>query len=253
MSRWRRRAVWLFIALGTLAVLVALGGKVLRGAARWLDVGEPPRGSDYALVLGGGLETRPFVAAALVRRGLATKVLISHSISSVEVQDGIRPPDHEVTVRVLVSHGIPREDSTLLGHENATTYDEARALAEFLRAVPEARVIVPTNEWHTRRTRWIFAQVLGDRIRQISFFSIPTEEFHIETWWRSEDGFRTVVGENLKFAFYVFRYGRLRYAIGILLALLGVAIVYRRSRALRGSPEARPRCRDGSRPSSSQV
>lgn len=250
MSPRRRRAVWLFIALGTLAVLVAFSGKALRGAARWLDVGEPPRDADYVLVLGGGLETRPFVAAALVRRGLAKKVLISHSISSPEVQDGILPPDHEVTVRILLSQGIPRKNSTLLGHENATTYDEARALAEFLRTVPETRIIVPTNEWHTRRARWIFAQVLGDRIRQIAFFSIPTEEFQIETWWRSEDGFRTVVGENLKFAFYVFRYGRLRYAIGILLALLGVAIIYRRSCALRGSPEARLGCCDGSRPSS---
>lgn len=238
MSRWRRRVVWLFIALGTLTLVIAVGERAMRGAATWLDVGEPPRCSDYVLVVGGGLEIRPFVAAALVRRGLAKKVLISHSISSVEVQDGILPPDHEVTIRVLASYGIPRENTTLLGHENATTYDEARELAEFLRDLPETRVIVPTNEWHTRRTRWIFAQVLGDRIGQVSFFSIPTEEFHIETWWRSEDGFRTVVGENLKLAFYVLRYGRLGYAIGILLVLSMAGIVYARWRMLRRSSGA---------------
>lgn len=142
-------------------------------------------------------------------------------------------------MRALASQGVPREDTVLLGHENATTYDEARALAKFLQARPEARVIVPTNEWHTRRTRWIFAQVLGDQIRQVSFFSIPTEEFHRETWSRSEDGFRTVVGENLKFVFYVLRYGRLRYAVGILLVLLGIAIVWeRRRRAASRKPKS---------------
>jgi uncharacterized SAM-binding protein YcdF (DUF218 family) len=198
--------------LGILAVLVATGGSALRGAAGWLDVGEPPRPSDYALVLGGGLDTRPFVAAALVRRGLAKRVLVSHSISSTEAQDGILPAEHELALRVLASWGVPREDAILLGHENATTYDEAKALAEFLQTSPQARIIVPTSEWHTRRTRWIFARMLGDRIRQISFFSIPTEEFHLETWWRSDEGFRTVVGENLKLAFYLVRYGRLRSA-----------------------------------------
>src|SRR5262245_47328986 len=65
---------------------VAVGGWVVRepvllGAANLWIVSDPVSRADAVVVLGGGLETRPFVAVELWPRGLADKILISKSPS----------------------------------------------------------------------------------------------------------------------------------------------------------------------------
>jgi uncharacterized SAM-binding protein YcdF (DUF218 family) len=62
--------------------LVAAGGWLVRepvlvGAANLWAVSDHVTRGDAIVVLGGGLETRPFEAAELWRRGLADRVLIS--------------------------------------------------------------------------------------------------------------------------------------------------------------------------------
>src|ERR1700678_3190476 len=50
---------------------------LLRGMAQLWIVSDAVTGADAAIVLGGGLDVRPFAAADLYRRGLVKKVLIS--------------------------------------------------------------------------------------------------------------------------------------------------------------------------------
>ncbi len=241
MTRWCRRwIVWLII-LGGLTAFAAATNEGLRNAVRWLDVGEQPRPSDCVFVLGGGVEARPLAAAALVRCGLAKKVLVAHVAPPVEARDGISPPEHELAIRVLVMRGVRREDIVVLGHNVLSTYDEARALGDYLQTSPNAHVIVPTHEFHTRRTRWILSQVLGDRVRQVSLFSIPSEDFRPEIWWETEEGFITVTSEILKLTFYWFRYGRAWYLAGLAVAMLVSLVFYwmRRSRRKNRPSEER--------------
>ena len=49
----------------------------LPALGRWLNVGQPPQASDYAMVLNGDPETRPFAAADLYRQGIAKRILIT--------------------------------------------------------------------------------------------------------------------------------------------------------------------------------
>ena len=76
MSRRRRLIVVLLLAAAIAFSLWIAYPCLLRAAARWLDVGEPPRRADYVMLLGGDKETRPFVAAALVSEGWARRVLV---------------------------------------------------------------------------------------------------------------------------------------------------------------------------------
>ena len=51
---------------------------LLQGAARaWIVTDEPLTPADAVIVLGGGVETRPFAAAEYYRTGLAPRVLVS--------------------------------------------------------------------------------------------------------------------------------------------------------------------------------
>lgn len=238
MSCCRRRFVALLCFAAILAGLFLGRGQFLPWAARWLDVGQPPRRGDYVIVLGGNVAVRAFVAASLIRLGLARQALVTHVASSPEVEQKILPPEHEVAIRILRHRGVPGGDILLLGRNNRSTYDEAVALAEFLASAPDARVLVVTNHYHTRRARWIFSQVLGEQMAQVAFVSAPTEEFQRDTWWQSDRGFSAIVGENLKFGFYLFRYSRLADAMAGIVFLALVAVLGR-TRLRRGPPHTK--------------
>jgi uncharacterized SAM-binding protein YcdF (DUF218 family) len=219
----RRRLIVAVVLVGLLASLYAVRTHLLPLAAYWLDVGEKPRKADYVLVLGGDGNSRPFAAAAFLKAGLARKALVCDPAPSADVEDGILPPDGELAVQVLSSRGVAAENILRLGKEVGSTHDEARALATFLESEPESRVLVPTSAFHTRRARWIFRRILGRGIDRVTFVSLPSDGFRMEAWWRTDQGFSAIVSENLKFAFYLFRYSRLPYvlaAAGIALAIL---------------------------------
>jgi len=224
MSRRRRLLIALLLGAAVLASCWAIHPRLLRGAANWLDVGDMPRLADYVMVLNGGEDTRPFAAAALVKAGWARRALVAEVAPTPEVRDGIVPPYHEINRQVLLKRGVPAADVVILPGAAATTYDEAVALAAFLEDRPGARVLVVTNDYHTRRSRWVFARVLADRARQVSFVSAPTDEFPMDRWWRSQMGFLSIVTEYPKLAFYAASYGCLGYwlaACGVLAMVAG--------------------------------
>ena len=154
-----------------------------RGGRTWAA---RPRPADYVMVLNGGEETRPFAAAALVKAGFARHVLVAATAVSPNVKDRIIPPYHEINHQVLLKRGIPERDITILPGAAATTFDEAAALAAFLAERPHARVLVVTSDYHSRRSRWIFARTLADRAEQVTFVSAPTDEFRMDCWWQDE-------------------------------------------------------------------
>ena len=207
MSRSRRVLYGTLLLAAVLTLVWAVHPHVLRAMARWLDVGGRPQPAEYVMVLTGGENTRPFAAATLLRAGFAPCTLVTQVAVLPELTKLGLPPSHEINRRVLLNRGIAPDDIIVLPASATTTHDEAVALAAFLADRPKARVLVVTNDCHTRRSRWVFARVLGDRAGQVSFVSAPTDEFSMDCWWQDEAGFVTIVSEYLKLAFYLVCYG----------------------------------------------
>lgn len=207
----RRLMVWLLLLTGAVAIAWTMRAPLLRAALQWLDVGETPRRADYVMILTGDEDTRPFTAAALVKAGFANRVLVTQSASNPQVDDRVALPAYEMNRQVLLKRGIASDDITILPGAAAATYDEANALAAFLKDRPKTRVLVVTSDYHTRRSRWVFARTLGDRADQVSFISAPTDEFRKDCWWQDEESFVAVTTEYLKLAFYLVAYGHLGY------------------------------------------
>ena len=141
-----------------------LRAELLPPVARYLDVSEPPAKTDYVMVLGGNAATRPFVAAALVRAGLAKSVLVPRVQPSPEEKTGLSPPEHVLINRVLLARGVSESAIIRLDGDVGSTSDEARRLADFLAAHPEGTVAIVTTGMHTRRARWIFERAWDDSI-----------------------------------------------------------------------------------------
>jgi uncharacterized SAM-binding protein YcdF (DUF218 family) len=206
--RLRRRLGWLLLLAVALALvlLYANRNRLLVAAAQFLDVSEPPQSTDYVMVLGGDVETRPFVAAALIKTGFARGALVERIKGFGDDRDGIVPPEQETIRAVLVHQGVPPDAVMTLPQEGASTFDEARALAEFLRSEPQSSVTVVTSCYHTRRTRWIFRKALGERSARVRFLGAPTDGFDASNWWHYDSGLITYLDEYGKLTFYLLRY-----------------------------------------------
>lgn len=222
MTPKRRFLVRVGLLLLALALLWAIRSPLLRAMRQWLDVGQQPQPADYVMILNGDETTRPFVAAVLVTTKFAPHVLITEVAQTAQELESAVMPYHELNCQVLVKRGLARNDITFLPPPAKTTYDEARALAGFMQDRPHAKVLVVTNDYHTRRSRWIFGRVLGPRAAQLSFVSAPSDGFRGDYWWQDEAGFVTILTEYLKLAFYVAYYGYVGYWLA---ACGGLALV----------------------------
>jgi uncharacterized SAM-binding protein YcdF (DUF218 family) len=180
---------------------------LLTGAGQWLDVGEAPAQVDYVMILPGGEETRPFVAAALVNRGYARQAMIPQTAASPDMEDGLAPPTAEVIRRALLHRGLRESQIVVIDSHSSSTWEDAEALGAFLQSRPEAKALAVTHFHHTRRARWVFRQVLGSEAARVTFVSAPSDDFSSANWWRTKAGLQSVSSEYLKFAFYLLRYG----------------------------------------------
>ena len=196
-----------------IAVLV-MGWRNLPLLARWLDVGGPPQKADAVVLLNGGFNTRPFVAAALVHGGWAPKILVSTVAAYPSQISGAVPPSYKIVLSVLDYGGISSDRVVVLEKAATTTFDEATAVADYLAGHPIKRLLIVTDAPHTRRARWIFRRVLADPRVEIAMVSSPTDGFDSGNWWRCEAGFLFVMSEYFKLLYYHFRYGWLGYEVG---------------------------------------
>jgi len=241
MTRRKRWLTALLIAVAVLALVYIGRRHLLPPVARWLNVAGAPRQADYVMVLPGDENVRPFVAAALVRTGHAEAVLVPTTETGPEVEDGIRPPTHEIIRRVLLHRGVPEEKIVILRAKSRHTTGDAQGLADFLEASPGASVSVVTSAYHTRRARFAFAGVLGERMDQVSFVATPNEGFSPEDWWQSPGGFVAIVGENLKLLCYFAGSPAVTYGLAGCASAAVALVVWRGRRRRRSRPVPRKR------------
>jgi uncharacterized SAM-binding protein YcdF (DUF218 family) len=206
------------------AVLVVIGYATrmytLPWVGAWLDVGQRPQPTDYVMVLNGERETRPFAAADLYQRGLAKHILITST--RVKKRRTARPVPHEAVRSILIRCGVDESAIEFIDSRCSSTFDEAETLKQFLSSRPGVTVSVITNEFHTRRARWAFRNVLGPQMSEVRFVSARTDHFNPSNWWKHEEGFVWYLSEFLKFSFYWFRYG---HGFAWVTAVFGIFVV----------------------------
>jgi uncharacterized SAM-binding protein YcdF (DUF218 family) len=157
------------------------------------------------MVLNGDRDSRPFVAAALANTGFAGQVLVPRKTHPA---DSPWPAEHGVTQEILRLRGVAADRIRLIGDPCESTFDEATALATFLESRPPSSITVVTSDYHSRRTRWMFRQVLApDVVDALGFVTAPTERFSADNWWLVEDGFLLYGTEYLKLLAYWLQYG----------------------------------------------
>ena len=191
-------------ALG--AVSWFLRGQLLRGLANALIVQDPLSKADAVVVLGGGMQTRPFEAARLYREGYAPRVLVASPELRPTDKMGITAADTKVTKRILSKQGMPDSAVVEFGDEVSSTHEEALALGSWIRKTGAKKIIIVSDPFHTRRVRWLFKKELQPVGTEILTVAAPSLKYDASNWWQTEQGLIEFQNELIKYAYYRFNY-----------------------------------------------
>ena len=179
----------------------------LRGAAGVWIVSDPITPADAVVVLGGGIDIRPFVAADLYTKGIVKKVLLSKVKEPPSVEIGAVTSDTEDERQVLLRLGVPEAAIETFGNANKNTQEEATALKNWTERNTASALIIPTEIFPARRVSWMFRrEFAGTKVRiEVPSFD-PARLYTRADWWKSEDGVISFQNEVLKYLYYRLKY-----------------------------------------------
>ena len=205
---WRLRGYLIFALLLTALCAGAWFERavLLRGAADLWIVSDPITPADAAVVLGGGIDTRPFAAADLYSRGLVRKILVSKVLSGRSVKIGAVSGHTENNVMVLRKLGVPDDGIELFGNQNGSTLEEAIALKNWAKQHAASVLIIPAEPFFTRRVHWLFQREFSGTGIRIEVLSFDPSGNNRSEWWYSNEGIIAFQNEVLKYIYYRWKY-----------------------------------------------
>ena len=152
---------------------------------------------EVVFILGGDLESRPFVAAEIYKAGFASKVLVSkpqpHSLDFL----GGRT-EGDLTREVLLKLDVPDEALIDLPLSVDSTRGEMESLREYVGKNQVRRLAIVTSDFHTCRAQILATRILASSGAEIHIVSSPTDDCTPADWWRSESGIGVYVLETVK-------------------------------------------------------
>ncbi len=178
----------LFVLGGLLLVAVVFHTQILAGMGGYLVQADPPQKADVALVLAGDAwGHRILTASQLVRDGYVPKVIVSGPDGAYGLHEC------DLAIPFAVRKGFPEAYFLHLEHKARSTVTEAQAVLPEIRRLGYKRVIVVTNNYHTRRAGRIFRSVAPDLT--ILVVAAPDEYFTPDGWWHDREGQKTFLNE----------------------------------------------------------
>ena len=85
-----------------------------------------------------------------------------------------------------------------------STFDEAEDALALSLEKKWNRIIIVTDEFHTRRAHYAFQKIFEGSGVKVEVAGAPNELFSIEDWWKSDRGIMAYFGETIKFPVYFF-------------------------------------------------
>ena len=161
--------------------------------------------AEAVVVLGGGLDDRPFAAAAYYRQGLVKRVLLSNDRIGPAQNLGVVPSDVEANREVLLKLGVPNSSIETFGSGLSNTHEEALALRAWAERTGARSIIVPTEIFSTRRVRWTLNRVFANDV-VIRVPALDRPAYQRDDWWQHEEGIVDFQNEIIKYLFYRIRY-----------------------------------------------
>jgi|HubBroStandDraft_6_1064221.scaffolds.fasta_scaffold353445_2 uncharacterized SAM-binding protein YcdF (DUF218 family) len=205
-TRRNKAAIGLAIALFALAFGWQEREPVLQRIGSWWVVSDELAPADAIVVLGGEVNVRPFAAAELYRGGYASKILVSNVKFGRGERLDFLPSHTQLNLNVLLKMNVPASAVGTFGDDLSNTHEEAEAIRAWALKSKAKRVIIPTDVFATRRTRWIFDRELSPIGVDVIVYPFPASNYKLADWWRHRQGLVDFKNEVLKYLYYRARY-----------------------------------------------
>ena len=102
---------------------------------------------------------------------------------------------------MLLKLGVPANAIETFGKANKNTREEAVALREWAEGHAASDLIIPTEDFITRRVRWIFHREFAGHAGRIEVPSFETTLYTRGEWWKTEQGMLIFQNEVLKYIY----------------------------------------------------
>jgi uncharacterized SAM-binding protein YcdF (DUF218 family) len=182
---WRKKALWVVSFLVLVLALVLIFRKpLLTGYARLFSVHTATKGADAIVCLSGGKTTRVPETLRLWNQGYALSIYLTDE----------KKMELKATWETIPS----------LGDGATSTFDEAEDVLAYGKSKGWKRIIIVTDEFHTRRARYAFEKIFEDSGIEVEVAGAPNEVFSDDDWWQSDSGISCYVLETIKFPVYLF-------------------------------------------------
>ncbi|MBT7650391.1 MAG: YdcF family protein [Opitutae bacterium] len=202
--RWFMWVIGLAVLSGLLLFL--LHPFVLPGYAWLFHKQNATKGADAIICLSGGRITRVPESLRLWNRGFAKQLFVTAEkpknrefqkleLSHLGFAKAVtRKMDLNATWQLLPS----------LSGGATSTFDEAEDALALSLEKNWNRIIIVTDEFHTKRAHFAFQKIFEDSGVKVEVAGAPNEIFSIEDWWKSDRGIMAYFGETVKFPVYFF-------------------------------------------------
>jgi uncharacterized SAM-binding protein YcdF (DUF218 family) len=203
LVRWLQRFLILLLLIVLGIVCWIERAALLRSAANLWVLSDPVTPADAVVVLGGGEDMRPFIAADLYSKGFVHKILVSQTEDGRAAMIGAVPSHTQVNWNVLRKLGVPDDAIEPFGNGNKSTWDEAIALKNWANRHAASVLIIPAEPFFARRVRWIFQREFSGTTVKIEVPSFdPPSGYRWAEWWKTDVGVVTFQNELLKYFYY---------------------------------------------------
>jgi uncharacterized SAM-binding protein YcdF (DUF218 family) len=207
MNKWLLRIFATVLLLcAVIALAYAFRAPLLRATGKGWIVNDTLTKADGVVVLGGGVQTRPFEAARLLQSGLAPRILLTTPQAAPTGLLGLSLAEPELARRILQSKNVPAPAIALVPGVADNTYEEACAVRDWAKKNQMHKLILITDAFQSRRARWVFRKELKPLGIQIEIDAMAAREYTVEDWWRHEQGLIAFQNEVIKYFYYRWKY-----------------------------------------------
>jgi uncharacterized SAM-binding protein YcdF (DUF218 family) len=199
VARGLATALALGAAFGAVVAVVIAGlGRegTLQRMGDFLVVRDTLAPSDAVIAVSGDGPERVATSIALMRQGLARRLVISGGLYGRGINAA-----HVMRDQALDS-GVPAAE--IIVDDGATsTAENALGAARVMRAHGLRSAILVTSPYHTRRAGMMFRRVFLREGLALRVHAVEGSFFHVDGWWTRPEDRSLVVGEYLKLVAYV--------------------------------------------------